>query len=272
MQLKCKQIGPQKISYYESDGKGSPIVFVHGNSSSALTFSRQFNSPLGERYRLIALDLPGHGKSDHSSSPDETYTLPGYANIITEFARKTSVEDAIFIGWSLGGHILMEAAALLQKAKGFIIFGAPPAAIPLAITDAFLPNPSLPGLFKGNLNENEIEALVSCYFNMNQTSIIELFKEDIKNTDKLAREAIGRSIGECNYRDEVNIVNNIKTPLAIIHGKDDQFVNLDYLKNLDIPSLWRNEIQTIHDSGHAPHIEQAENFNILLEEFIQDTF
>lgn len=125
METKWKQLGPIKISYYESDSRGHPIVFVHGNSSSALTFSQQFNSNLGKKHRLIALDLPGHRKSDHSSTPDESYTLPGYANVITEFARTLSVEDAIYVGWNLGGHIVLEASEMLRKAKGFAIFAPP---------------------------------------------------------------------------------------------------------------------------------------------------
>src|SRR5262245_35907880 len=42
---------------------GLPIVFVHGLAQSHLSFLPQFASPLGERYRLVAHDLRGHGES-----------------------------------------------------------------------------------------------------------------------------------------------------------------------------------------------------------------
>lgn len=120
------------------------------------------------------------------------------------------------------------------------------------------------------MNEKEIDALATSYFKICHPSILELMKEEIKSTDKLAREVIGKSIEECNYQDEIDIVKKLKTPMAILHGEDEQFVNFDYMKNLDILSLWRNKVQIIPDSGHAPHLEQSEIFNKYLEEFIED--
>ena len=51
--------------------KGRPIIFIHGFSQCSLAWSRQFNSDLAETYRLIAMDMRGHGLSD---KPREGYT------------------------------------------------------------------------------------------------------------------------------------------------------------------------------------------------------
>src|ERR1700677_4384860 len=52
------------IAVHESSaGQGPPVVLIHGNSSSSSVFSRQLDGALGERFRLIAVDLPGHGAS-----------------------------------------------------------------------------------------------------------------------------------------------------------------------------------------------------------------
>ena len=51
--------------------KGRPILFIHGFSQCWLAWSRQMNSELAEDYRLVAMDMRGHGLSD---KPREGYT------------------------------------------------------------------------------------------------------------------------------------------------------------------------------------------------------
>jgi pimeloyl-ACP methyl ester carboxylesterase len=57
------------LAVHESAGQGPPVVLIHGNSSSSRVFSRQLDGPLGQRFRLIAVDLPGHGASDDAKDP-----------------------------------------------------------------------------------------------------------------------------------------------------------------------------------------------------------
>ncbi len=92
----------------------------------------------------------------------------------------------------------------------------------------------------------------------------------IGKADGRVRRVLGNSVISAAYTDEIETVKNLSRPLAIFHGKEDQMVNIEYLKNLGIPTLWRNDIQVIDGAGHSPHIEQPEQFNRLLEEFIED--
>jgi pimeloyl-ACP methyl ester carboxylesterase len=57
------QIRAQRIAGYESPGTARAILLVHGNSSSSRIWQKQLEGPLGGKYRLIAIDLPGHGRS-----------------------------------------------------------------------------------------------------------------------------------------------------------------------------------------------------------------
>ncbi|RQH26002.1 alpha/beta hydrolase, partial [Okeania hirsuta] len=127
MELKPQkvEISTQNIAYYESSGKEQTIFLVHGNSSSGRSYLHQLQGELGETYRLIAMDLPGHGLSDVAANPEITYTLPGYADTVVEVAKALDASNAIFVGWSLGGHILLEASDRLTDAQGIVIFGTP---------------------------------------------------------------------------------------------------------------------------------------------------
>jgi pimeloyl-ACP methyl ester carboxylesterase len=253
------------IAFQETAGSGRPIVLVHGNSASSRAYLRQLASPLGERRRLVALDLPGHGQSADAADLS-IYSLPGYASILRAFAKAQRLEDAIFVGWSLGGHIVLEAAPDLPKAAGFVIFGTPPLAASPAMEKTFLPHPAMASTFAAEMTRAQAEAYVAAFFKPGYADIPPSFVEDVLRTDGRARAALGASIAK-GYRDEVAVVGQLKQPLAVLHGTDEQLVNGAYIAALSIPKLWRGAVQTIADAGHAPHWEQAGVFNALIDAF-----
>ena len=265
------KISNQNISYYESSGKGKTIFLVHSNSSSGRSYLHQLQGELGETYRLLAMDLPGHGLSDVAANPKVTYSLPGYADAVVEVAKALDASNAIFVGWSLGGHILLEAADKLTDAQGIAIFGTPPIADnPPNLENAFLPHPSLSFGFTAELSQENMLAYVTTFFRPGMVEIPELFLEDIALTNGRARANLGASITPGGYQNEIEIVGNMKIPLMIIHGEQEQLVNADYIAKLKMPTLWNGEIQFIANAGHAPHWETPKKFNSLLMDFITD--
>lgn len=270
MKTQTTQINSQTITFHQSTGSGAPVFLVHGNSASGLAFERQLNSPLGEKYHLVAIDLPGHGQSARAEHPQSAYTLPGYAAVLVELAKQLGSENAVFVGWSLGGHIVLEAAPQLPQAAGFMIFGTPPLAFPPAMSEAFLPHPAMAAGFTAELSESEMDAYVGAFFKPNTLEIPPGFQRDIRLSDGRARAGLAASIAPGGYLDEVEIVQKLQKPLAIVQGEEEQLVSLPYLQSLSIPKLWRGAVQVIKDAGHAPQWEQSESFNSLLAAFIVD--
>jgi pimeloyl-ACP methyl ester carboxylesterase len=270
MQPKTIQLPSQTIAYYESAGTGSPVMLIHGNSASGRVFQPQLESEFGRKHRVIAMDLPGHGDSDPAADL-AAYSMPGYAKVVAETAQALGMEDAIFVGWSLGGHVVLEAHNLLPNARGFVIFGTPPLAFPPAMEEAFLPNPAMGVGFAPEVTEEQATAYANAFFAPGASVDLAPFVRDILRTDGNARAGLGASIRPDGYQDEVVIVANLSIPLAILHGAEEQLVNADYIRGLTIPTLWRNEIQLIEGAGHAPQWEQPEAFNGLLEQFIEET-
>ncbi len=258
------------IAVRESAGTGWPIVLVHGNSSSSQTFVKELEGPLGQRHRVIALDLPGHGESARPADPAATYCLPGYADIVVGVAQALGVEEAVFVGWSLGGHIVLEASPRLQRAAGFFIYGTPPIAFPPAMAEAFLPHPAMAASFAAELTEEQMDAYVAAFFKPGVAALPDSFRADIRRTDGQARAGLGGSIRPDGYLDEVAVVASLKQPLAIVQGEHEQLVNVAYLHNLSAPTLWRGAVQIVSDAGHAPHWEQPDPFSSLIESFVAD--
>jgi len=197
--------------------------------------------------------------------------MPGYAQVVTEAAQALGMEDAVFVGWSLGGHVVLEAHNLLPDARGFVIFGTPPLAFPPAMEKAFLPNPAMGAAFAPDLTEEQAAAFASAFFAPGASIDLAPFVHDIQHTDGNARAGLAASIQPGGYQDEVEIVANLSIPLAILHGAKEQLVNADYIRGLTMPTLWRGEVQLVEGAGHAPHWEQPEAFNELLEAFIEET-
>lgn len=270
MKSRTIHVGAQEIGVYESTGTGPAALLVHGNSCSGQSFRHQLQSPLGKKHQLVAIDLPGHGESAPAADPQAAYNLPGHAQIVRGVAEQLGLNDAVLVGWSLGGHVVLEATALLPDAPGFMIFGTPPIGFPPAMGDAFLPNPSMAAAFKADLTDEEVEAFVKALFKPGFHPIPHWFEADIRRTDGQARAYLGASIGPGGYRDEVEVVGNLAVPLAVLHGEHEQLVNLAYINTLTMPTLWRGAVQVIADAGHAPHWEQPEQFNALLEAFIHE--
>jgi pimeloyl-ACP methyl ester carboxylesterase len=268
-QSQSLDINGQRIAYLESAGAGPAIVFLHGNSCSAKTFLPQFDA-LGDKYHLIAMDLPGHGDSADAENPEAWYVIPGYANALRGLVEQLGVENAVFVGWSLGGHIVLEAAPDLKHAKGFLIYGAPPLAFPPDMANAFLPHPAMAAGFTADLTQEQMDAYVTAFFKPGVTELPEQYRADVKRTDGRARVTMAAGIRPDGYRDEVQIVAALTQPLAIVQGEQEQLVNSAYFATLNMPTLWHGALQIIPDAGHAPHSEQPEKFNAVLDTFVTE--
>lgn len=88
-------------------GDGQKIVFVHGLGGSQSTWQIVLGE-LAERYRVAAVDLPGHGQSDKSAEAD--YSAAGLAGAVAEAIRALKVAPAIVVGHSLGGAVALHLA------------------------------------------------------------------------------------------------------------------------------------------------------------------
>lgn len=257
------------MAVWDSGGDGPAIVLLHGNSSSSRAYWRQLDGPLGRTRRLVAYDLMGHGQSADAADP-AAYLLPGHAKALLALVEALGLQRATFAGWSLGGHILLEAAPDLPQAKGFAIFGTPPVEMPAPIDRAFLPNPLLGVGFSAEISREQAQGYVQVGFAPNFTDIPSFFVEDVLRADGRARTGVAASIDPKVSRDERAVVANLKAPLAILHGERDQLVNAEYFATVTAPTLWRGQVQIIAHAGHTPQWETPAAFDSLIEAFTND--
>jgi pimeloyl-ACP methyl ester carboxylesterase len=268
MQTRQIEVDGQLIAVHESSGRGPSVVHVHGNAGSVRHFLRQMDGPLGVELHLVAIDLPGHGASPIPHDPVAAYSLPAFARVLIGVARALDLERSVFLGWSLGGHIVLEAAPDLPEAAGFCIFGTPPLAFPPNLEQAFLPSAPTAFFFKGDLTDDEIASWASSFMRPGEVPPPE-FLEDIRKADPHMRPTLLTSVGTVGFRDETQVLSRLTQPLAIFHGAHEQLVSFDYLTSLHAPTLWRQAVQVIPNAGHAPQWENPACFDMLVRDFLR---
>lgn len=92
--------------HYEEYGQGSPLLLVHGLGSSCQDWEYQIPA-LAARYRVIAMDIRGHGRSD---KPNERYSIPGFTADIEALIDHLQLGPVHFVGLSMGGMIGFQLA------------------------------------------------------------------------------------------------------------------------------------------------------------------
>ncbi|HXH31379.1 MAG TPA: alpha/beta hydrolase [Bacteriovoracaceae bacterium] len=240
------------------------IVFIHGNSHNCTTFRSQFEDPALAEYRLVALDLPGHGVSD---------ALPGYQLKDLTDALKTLVDSLelrkyILVGHSLGGHVVLESLSTLAP-QGILIFGTPPLSRPLDLS-AFRPHPSMALVGKNQLEAPEIQALLASFYHKRTVGPADV--AEFNGTDLGFRESISKSFGRGEFQDEVDLLNAYQGHKAVIYGSHDPMINPEYLKQkIDLSSLWKKGIVELA-SSHNLHVEDPLLFNQELANFADLVF
>ena len=109
---------------------GRPILFIHGFSQSWLCWDRQMQSDLANEFRLVALDLRGHGESD---KPHDGYSdCRLWADDIDAVIREVGLQQPLLCGWSYGSLVILDYIRQYgENAIGGIAFGLPQEALRL---------------------------------------------------------------------------------------------------------------------------------------------
>ncbi len=99
--MRYVEVDPGVRMAYEDRGAGRPIVFVHGWGGSGEVWDNQVLD-LADRFRVITVDLRGHGASD---KPWETYNYELFCRDLKSLMEHLGLEDVTLVGWSMGGHV-----------------------------------------------------------------------------------------------------------------------------------------------------------------------
>ena len=89
--------------HYTEAGEGFPLILLHGNGENSAYFEHQI-AFFASKYRVIAVDTRGHGKSPRGNAP---FTLERFTEDLHEFMSEQRIEKAHILGFSDGGNIAL---------------------------------------------------------------------------------------------------------------------------------------------------------------------
>lgn len=248
-----------KIHYVDVDKRndksiGIPLVLVHGAGSSHLAWALQLRD-LSREYRLIAIDLSGHGMSDDGL--DHVSIEGHFAEEVNALVRFLELDDFILVGHSMGGGVVMSYALKEDSLK--------PRALVLVDT---APNLDVSKLGKG-LVKDIIEDRIFLFKSAIYDDYSDTYK--VKKAEDRLRMAhpsvMQRDLAASNNFDISDRLGEIDIPTFVIVGENDDVVPPAVAKKLEV-ALPRADIAVIKDADHAPMQEQPVMFNILLRKFV----
>ena len=260
-----------KIQVYDSSKRYSyqtplTIIFLHGSPGQISNWKYQI-SYFEEKYRVVAYDQRGYGRSD---KPIEV-TLNDYLDDLTSLMNKLniSVEDAVLIGHSFGGMVA-QAYARDHTIKGLVLIGSLIRIKP-DIIDKIIWH--LPPVFWRRLlfTENPLTRKVYRDLFFSPSTSDEIFQEFIKDNREYLESLPAHAFRYLKFfrdYDASNWLPEIKVPALVIVGEDDKVTPKD--ESVKIHELLPNSrLVILERAGHLILYERAEELNKLVDEFIK---
>jgi len=112
----------QGIVHYEVDGRGQPVILLHGWLGS-WGYWLQTMEALRDRYRCYALDFWGFGESGKRRN---SYSLSDFVGLVDQFMERLGIEAAPIVGHSMGGTVALSLALTKpSRVQRVILVGSP---------------------------------------------------------------------------------------------------------------------------------------------------
>ena len=249
--------------------QGPSILFLHGVLQSWRTWDRQMGSELARRYRLVAMDLRGHGSSERPLDGYDDSRL--WAADIDATIRELELDRPLLCGWSYGPLVILDYIRHYGEDRigGIHFVGAVTKlgseAAAAVLTPEFLS--LLPALFSADVGESVrgLESLLRlCFHREPDASDLNTMAGFGVSVPPFVRQAmLTRAV------DNDDLLPTIAKPVLITHGALDTIVRQEVVAQ-HRAGLPHAQVHIMADAGHAPFWDDAEAFNRRLGAFREE--
>jgi pimeloyl-ACP methyl ester carboxylesterase len=240
----------RKISYYDS-GDGEVIVLLHGYLESSEVWNG-FEEQLSLRFRVISVDLPGHGLSDVYG---EVHTMEFMAEVIKKLLDSLGIDRAFLTGHSLGGYVTLAFLDLFPDSlSGYCLFHSQPFADQPAAIEKRKREIAIVKMGKKNLMypDNVIKMFAE--------SNLAKYSETLQRSKDIASRIPGEGIiavlnGMIVRPSRLSVMEEGRVPCLWILGSMDSYIPYDLIQTkVKLPANAR--VVVLENSGHLGFIEE----------------
>lgn len=259
----------KKIAY-QSTGKGNTLVLLHGFLES-LNIWNDFTKELSKKYRVITIDLPGHGQSDCLADVHSMELMAESVKAVLDFLK---VKECVMIGHSMGGYVTLAFVELYpDMVRGFGLFHSHPLADSPEIKqrrEATIQAAKQDHIhFVNNFVSNFIPNLFAQEpINRFNSEISQL----IQKAQRMSKEAIISAMaGMRDRKERLSVIENAQVPFLSIIGKQDFRIPYENAL-LQAGKSHYAEITVLDNVGHMGFIEAKQETLLTVQCFLKKVY
>ena len=253
---------------YRDVGQGTPIVLLHGLMAHGGFFEKQ--APLADRFRLISIDLRGHGDS-RAAGAGTAPTVERIAADVAELAAALELQGAVGVGWSLGATVLWHVLDGPAGARfvGAVVIDMTARVLNDAEWDLGLSIEACEARSAAIRDDFDSfaraagEAIFAQPVAAKHRRLADWAANEFAASDAAAMGAVWASLVRLDARP---LLAGIRHPTLVVHGAKSQLYGADTADHL-VAALPQAHAVRFEGSGHAPHLEEPDLFNRTLEDF-----
>jgi pimeloyl-ACP methyl ester carboxylesterase len=272
VQSRFVEVGRTRLHYLEQ-GSGDPILLLHGWPTSSFLWRRMLG-PLAQHHRVIALDLPGYGRSDRPR--DVSYGLPFHAEVLTGLLDALALPSIGLVVHDLGGPVgLYWCARNPGRLRKLALLNTLVYARLSWAARAFLAAARLPGIRSCMVSPKGLAATMR----MGVADPSRLTAEAVRGVQEPFADPAARAVlleaGALLHPDELREIEHwlrrIDVPVRIVYGERDWLLP-DVARTMrrvaqDVPG--GVEVTALPDCGHFLQEEQPLEVAELLSRFFR---
>ncbi|GGE49993.1 putative 2-succinyl-6-hydroxy-2,4-cyclohexadiene-1-carboxylate synthase [Pullulanibacillus camelliae] len=251
-------------------GEGPPLLLLHGFTGSHHTWS-SFIAQWSRRYKVIALDIIGHGQTE-CPQVDTLYTMSEAAKSINAILDELGMDKVNVLGYSMGGRLaLYFAVHYSHRVSGLLLESASPG---LALKEERDARIQKDNALAQKIIDKGVEAFVNEWEKIplfsTQEHLTQTVKEAVRK-ERLQHHPIGlanslRGMGTGRQPSLWEALKDLEQPVLLVVGeKDRKFLNIAQEMKQRLPMSF---LIIVQQAGHALHVEVAEKFDkIVYDDF-----
>lgn len=255
----------KKINYKDS-GKGNVLVLLHGFTET-LNIWNDFSNKLSDHFRVVCIDLPGHGKSE---CIDDIHSMELMADAVKTVLDKLKINKAVVVGHSMGGYVALAFARKYgAHLKGLGLFHSSANSDSHQAKEARMRAVEI-------IKKDHHDFLLNFIPDLFAPENRDVFKKDIalllEEAKQLPKKGIIAALmGMKDRQDSNDILENIEHPVMFIAGhKDSRIPVKDVQSQLALPEISYSLL--LKNTGHMGYIEESTTTSNFVEAFVKGCF